>query len=78
MDPAVGLSAIEGGDYPLDLPPVAEGQHIAGVAAVAGAGRGDQHRLAPEIVDELRCVGQRQAAMDVGEVHARALSRAAV
>ena len=78
MNAAERLPAIERGDHPLDLAPVAEGQDIAGLAAVARAGRGDQHGLLAEMVDQRGRVVQRRAAMDVREVHGRTLNPAAV
>ena len=59
----------QGDDDPFDLPPVAEAQHIALVAAVLGARR----RLEPSVVaiglDQQRRIGERQAAGDEGHVH---------
>ena len=70
--------AIERGDDPLDLPPMAESQNITGIAAARGAHRRLQPRLIPIALDQLGCVGQRAAVGDEGGVHIRRLNPAAV
>ena len=64
----------QGSDHAFNLPPVAEKQHIARVAAPFGA----SSRLKPGVVakafHELRSLGEGTAAGDVGRVHAPSLT----
>src|SRR5262249_51351889 len=70
VDGAGHFVAAEGRNYAFDLPPVAEARDIA----VAAAALATDSRLDPGIVaitfDELGGVGQSDAAMDEGAIHA--------
>ena len=78
MKRAERLGVIEGGNHPLDLPPVTKTLDVAGVAAVARPRRRFERRKLAILLDEFRCVSQRMAAVDVGKVHERALTRESV
>ena len=70
VDRAVDFVGAEGGDDPLDLPPVAEFQDIAGIAAGFGTHRCLQAGIVAEPVDQFRCVGKRRPSSDIRSIHA--------
>ena len=61
--------AAQGDDDPLDLPPVAKADDIAGVAAFLGAIGRFQACIVSEAVDELRGIGERRPSRDEGRIH---------
>lgn len=61
-------------DYPLNLPPVTEFEHVALVPALLGPDRRLIAGIVPEALDEVMRVVQRGAASDVDPVHALIVS----
>ena len=70
VDGPANLVAAQRRDHPLDMPPVTEAGNIAVIPAPLGAHRSFQRRIVPEAVDEVGSVGERNAAVDEGSVHA--------
>ncbi len=77
MNASAHFVAAEGRDYALDLPPVAESQHIAGIATAFGARRGLESGVVPETLDEFGCVRKCDPACDERRLHAPSLCCAA-
>ena len=69
MNRAANFPHSQGDDHPLDLPPVAETQHIALVAAVLGTRRGLETGVVAIGLDQQRRIGERQSAGNEGHVH---------
>jgi len=61
-------------DHALDLPPVAEKQHIACIAATFGTRCGLEPGIVSEAIHEVRSFCKSEPAGDVGRVHARLLT----
>lgn len=59
----------------LDLPPVAEAGDIAVIAAALGTDSGFEAGIVAEPLDQLRCVGKCEAAVNEGAVHAKDCTR---
>ena len=56
----------QGSDDTLDLPPVAESDHISGIAAPFGACSSLEPRVIAEAIHEFRSLGKGRAAGDEG------------
>ena len=69
MDASEDFAAAQGRDDTLDLPPVAEAQDIAEVAAAFRASRCLKRRGITVALDEISCVSQRETSVDEGRVH---------
>jgi len=61
--------AAQADDHPLDLPPMAKADDIAGIAAALGAHRRLEACIVAEAFDELGGIGQRRPAGDEWGVH---------
>jgi hypothetical protein len=75
MDPADDLVTTQRGDHALDLPPVAEADDIAGVAAAASERGRLEARVGAEALADIGGVGERGAAVDIVRGHGPSLSR---
>jgi hypothetical protein len=64
----------QSGDHTLDLPPMAKARDVALVAAALGSCRGLKSRIVTIALHEIGRVGQREASVDEGRVHARPIS----
>jgi hypothetical protein len=58
MNASAHFLSAESDDHPLDLPPVAETDDIASVAAVLGANGGFEPRIVAEPLDEFGGIGK--------------------
>ena len=56
----------QGSDDTLDLPPVAESDHISSIAALLGARSGLEPGVVAEAIHELRSLGKGRATGDEG------------
>ena len=73
MDGAANLFAAQRRDHALDLPPVAETNDIAGVAAEVGKRGGFIAGIVAEAAEEFGGVGQCHSPADIRCVHAKYL-----
>ena len=69
VDRAERLGAAQRRDHALDLPPVAKAHDVAVVAALLLTRCGLQARALAEAFDQVRGIGRRKAAIDVGGIH---------
>ena len=76
MDRAAHFFAGQRRDDPFDLPPMAEAQDVAVVAAALGADGGFEAGVVTEAVDQLGSLVEREPAGDVRRVHAKAINPA--
>jgi hypothetical protein len=74
VDGPEDLVAAQGGDDPLDVPPVTEAHDIAVVPAALGADRRLEPGIIPETLDQLGRIGNCRASVNEGTVHVCNLS----
>jgi len=71
------VPAAERSNHSLNLPPVAKTRHVAVVTAALGANGRFESGVIAKALDQVGGVGQRNAAMDEGTLHAALLSGSA-
>jgi len=75
VDGSANLGAAERGNHPLDLPPVAEAEDIAGVAALLGERGSLEACIVAIAVEHVGSLGERETIGDEKRIHGSPLTR---